>query len=69
MEKLDLLSTLCQRRESFFSYHNLGSKPESFLRTIDQLWGKYSNGRFGFSVQKRIYSVSQSHEVHQNLNS
>jgi uncharacterized caspase-like protein len=25
------------------------------LRTIDQLWVKYSNGLFGFSVQKRIY--------------
>ncbi|MBW4509959.1 MAG: GUN4 domain-containing protein [Scytonematopsis contorta HA4267-MV1] len=25
------------------------------LRTIDQLWVKYSNRRFGFSVQKRIY--------------
>ena len=25
------------------------------LRTIDQLWVRYSNGRFGFSVQKRIY--------------
>ncbi len=25
------------------------------LRTIDQLWVKYSNERFGFSVQKRIY--------------
>jgi serine/threonine protein kinase len=25
------------------------------VRTIDQLWVKYSNGRFGFSVQKRIY--------------
>ncbi|RAM49873.1 MAG: hypothetical protein C6Y22_20005 [Hapalosiphonaceae cyanobacterium JJU2] len=25
------------------------------LRTIDQLWLKYSNGHFGFSVQKRIY--------------
>jgi eukaryotic-like serine/threonine-protein kinase len=25
------------------------------LRTIDQLWVKYSNGRFGFSVQKCIY--------------
>ena len=25
------------------------------LRTIDQLWVKYSNGRFGFSVQERIY--------------
>jgi hypothetical protein len=25
------------------------------LRTIDQLWVKYSNGRLGFRVQKRIY--------------
>jgi hypothetical protein len=25
------------------------------LRTIDQLWVKYSNGRFGFSVQKNIW--------------
>lgn len=26
------------------------------LKIIDQLWVKYSNGRFGFSVQKRIYT-------------
>jgi hypothetical protein len=25
------------------------------LRNIDRLWVKYSNGRFGFSVQKKIY--------------
>jgi len=25
------------------------------LSTIDQLWLKYSNGKFGFSVQKKIY--------------
>jgi eukaryotic-like serine/threonine-protein kinase len=25
------------------------------LRTIDNLWVKHSNGRFGFSVQKKIY--------------
>ncbi|MDF5722151.1 MAG: GUN4 domain-containing protein [Rhizonema sp. PD37] len=31
------------------------------LRIIDQLWVEYSNGRFGFSVQKRIYeSVYES---------
>ena len=29
--------------------------PCSDLRTIDQLWVKYSSGRFGFSVQKRIW--------------
>ncbi len=29
--------------------------PYEDLHTIDQLWVKYSNGHFGFSVQKRIY--------------
>ena len=29
--------------------------PCTDLRTIDSLWVKYSNGRFGFSVQKLIY--------------
>lgn len=29
--------------------------PCTDLRTIDSLWVKYSNGRFGFSVQKKIY--------------
>lgn len=29
--------------------------PCTDLRTIDKLWVKYSNGRFGFSVQNRIW--------------
>ena len=29
--------------------------PSSDLRTIDRLWVKYSNGKFGFSVQQQIY--------------
>lgn len=29
--------------------------PRHDLRIIDQLWVKYSNGKFGFSVQKRIW--------------
>ena len=36
-----------------------GSDAENFscqdLGTIDKLWVKYSNGKFGFSVQKQIY--------------
>lgn len=32
--------------------------PCTDLRTINQLWERYSKGHFGFSVQKRIY-----HEV------
>lgn len=29
--------------------------PAKDLRTIDKLWVKYSQGRFGFSIQKRIW--------------
>ncbi len=29
--------------------------PCTDLRTIDRLWVKYSRGKFGFSVQKKIY--------------
>jgi hypothetical protein len=31
------------------------SFPCADLRTIDQFWVKYSNGKWGFSVQKQIY--------------
>ncbi|MCF4967557.1 GUN4 domain-containing protein [Nostoc sp. CMAA1605] len=37
------------RREEFLNF------PCTDLRTIDRLWVKYSNGNFGFSVQKEIY--------------
>ncbi|WP_414550490.1 protein kinase domain-containing protein [Anabaena sp. CCY 0017] len=38
------------------------------LRTIDQLWVKYSNGRFGFSVQKRIYqSLGGTREYNEKI--
>jgi archaellum component FlaC len=36
--------------------------PASDLQTIDKLWLHYSYGRFGFSIQKRIYK-----EVDENL--
>jgi serine/threonine protein kinase len=34
---------------------NIDNFPCEYLRYIDQLWVKYSQGRFGFSVQKEIY--------------
>ncbi|MBE9142894.1 GUN4 domain-containing protein [Planktothrix mougeotii] len=42
-------------KEEFLSEEDIDNFPCEDLRTIDQLWVKYSNGRFGFSVQKRIY--------------
>ncbi|MCT7948872.1 serine/threonine-protein kinase [Ancylothrix sp. C2] len=34
---------------------SINNFPCDDLRSIDQLWVKYSNGRFGFSVQKKIW--------------
>jgi len=34
---------------------SINNFPCEDLRTIDQLWLKYSNGKFGFSVQAKIY--------------
>jgi serine/threonine-protein kinase len=41
--------------EGWLREEDIDNFPCEDLRTIDQLWVKYSNGRFGFSVQKRIY--------------
>ncbi|WP_331271326.1 GUN4 domain-containing protein [Dolichospermum circinale] len=42
-------------KKGHLSTEDIDNFPCEDLRTIDQLWVKYSNGRFGFSVQKRIY--------------
>lgn len=34
--------------------------PQQDLQTIDQLWMKYSNGKFGFSAQKKIWKACGS---------
>ena len=41
--------------ESWLDVASIDNFPCEDLRAIDGLWVKYSNGRFGFSVQKRIY--------------
>ncbi|CAD5952884.1 Mg-protoporphyrin IX methyl transferase (Modular protein) [Planktothrix tepida] len=40
----------------------------SYLRTIDQLWKKYSGGLFGFSVQKRIFVETENQLKEDALN-
>ena len=42
-------------KKEWLNLEHIEKFPCEDLRTIDQLWVKYSNGRFGFSVQKRIY--------------
>ncbi|MGK7940935.1 MAG: GUN4 domain-containing protein [Crocosphaera sp.] len=41
--------------EGWLGVEDIHNFPCDDLRTIDQLWVKYSKGKFGFSVQKKIY--------------
>jgi uncharacterized caspase-like protein len=41
-------------KEGWLDSNAIDCFPITDIRTIDQLWVKYSNGRFGFSVQRRI---------------
>ncbi|MBW4509970.1 MAG: GUN4 domain-containing protein [Scytonematopsis contorta HA4267-MV1] len=50
-----MLAVSGREKECWLTAENIDNFPCEDLRTIDQLWVKYSNGRFGFSVQKRIY--------------
>ncbi|MBC1197745.1 GUN4 domain-containing protein [Microcystis aeruginosa BLCCF158] len=50
-----MLAVAKREKEGWLRVEDIDNFPCADLRTIDQLWVKYSNGRFGFSVQKRIY--------------
>jgi serine/threonine protein kinase len=50
-----MLAVTQREKEGWLNETSLDNFPCDDLRTIDDLWIKYSNGRFGFSVQKQIY--------------
>ena len=50
-----ILAVAKQEDEGRLDVQHIDNFPCEDLLTIDQLWVKYSNGKFGFSVQKRIY--------------
>ncbi|WP_334310590.1 GUN4 domain-containing protein [Dolichospermum circinale] len=50
-----MLAVTKREKEGRLDIESIENFPCEDLRTIDQLWVKYSKGRFGFSVQKRIY--------------
>lgn len=50
-----MLEAAGRKEDRWLRVEDIDRFPCEDLRTIDQLWVKYSNGRFGFSVQKRIY--------------
>ncbi|HEY9878868.1 MAG TPA: GUN4 domain-containing protein [Leptolyngbyaceae cyanobacterium] len=50
-----MITTVGKEEGQLFDPDDLQNFPCEELRTIDGLWVKYSNGKFGFSVQKQIY--------------
>ena len=50
-----MLKAVGREQELWLDPESIKNFPSTDLRTIDQLWVKYSDGHFGFSVQKRIW--------------
>ena len=50
-----MLQAANRTKEGWLRVEDIDNFPCEDLRTIDQLWVKYSGGRFGFSVQAKIY--------------
>jgi len=50
-----MLQVANRTNEGWLRVEDIDNFPCEDLRTIDQLWVKYSGGRFGFSVQAKIY--------------
>jgi len=53
-----MLAVTNRESEGCLRYEDTGNSLEFFeLRTIDNLWLKYSQGKFGISVQQEIYET------------
>ena len=50
-----MLQTMGKEEDRYLTSNDIENFPCADLRKIDQLWVKYSKGKFGFSVQKKIY--------------
>ncbi len=50
-----MLQAANREEAGYLRVEDIAIFPCDDLRTIDRLWVKYSNGKFGFSVQKKIY--------------
>jgi len=47
-------------KKIYLRAEDIGNFPCQDLRNIDRLWVKYSNGKFGFSVQKEVWQTCSS---------
>lgn len=57
-----------REKEGWLRIEDIEKLPINNLKIIDRLWVEYSNGRFGFSVQKQIYqSLGGTEEFNQEV--
>jgi uncharacterized caspase-like protein len=57
-----MLKTARRTREGWLSSRSISQFPLVDLKTIDQLWSAYSQGHFGFTVQRQIFERVQHQE-------
>lgn len=63
-----MLTLAAREKEGWLNRFSIDNFPLEDLGIIDRLWVKYSNGRFGFSVQKCIYqSLGGTKEYNENI--
>lgn len=56
-----ILKVAGRERERWLNVESINNFPNADLHIIDQLWDKYSNGRFGLSVQKQVWETVGGH--------
>jgi hypothetical protein len=63
-----MLQVANRTNEGWLRVEDIDNFPCEDLRTIDRLWVQYSNGRFGFSVQAKIYrSLGGTREYNEKI--
>ncbi|MBE9236171.1 GUN4 domain-containing protein [Anabaena aphanizomenioides LEGE 00250] len=63
-ETIKVMLTVANReKQRWLNVNSIDNFSCADLQTIDSLWVKYSNGKFGFSVQKRIYQSLGANEI------
>ncbi|MEM9153409.1 MAG: GUN4 domain-containing protein [Cyanobacteria bacterium P01_F01_bin.33] len=54
-QKLCELAGVAAAKRGWLYFSEVSKIPSEALQTIDALWVKYSDGRFGYSVQRKIW--------------
>ncbi|BAY24231.1 serine/threonine protein kinase [Calothrix sp. NIES-2100] len=63
-----MLEASGRKNEGWMDIESIKNFPSTDLHTIDQLWVKYSNGKFGFSVQKNILeNITAAPSIKENI--